>query len=477
MSDLDRRAFLKTLGLFGGAAAFSSLPLKENSKELTRIVREANANRSPALRNRPFWVKAADEITLGMGELRDDYDRWNPIKSQFGSFEKYVGEERAAELQKLEEERTIKWLKEGKPGYSLRDRALANAANLVNMVSGPFGGDDTGIQQWQAFPWTQGLRKQAAGSGVKYEAPPSIAARDVKRATRLFGGTLVGVTELDRRMVYSHHRGKPIVFEKTEKPYSDEEKYVIPERFNRVVVIANRMSPETHARSPRALNSAATRMGYSGMSWISGSTAEFIRGLGYEAVPVKNNFAQNVALAVRAGLGELGRTNRLITPEYGALVRLSAVFTDLPMQVDTPIDAGIAEFCVRCKKCAEACPSNALSFEDQPSFDKPEGYEWNNSGHKTWWPDQTKCYSYWQEATTGCGICHTVCPWSKKDRAWLHEFVKVTASATPAFDRFFRTMDDAFGYGVKNTDAEQEKWWELDLPDFGYDTSHGHRRV
>jgi len=475
---LSRREFLKTLGLFGGVTAFNFSVLQKNEAELAEIVKAANESRPAALYGRPFWVKQVSEVPLGMGVMTEEYKRFNPVKTQFGSFAKYVGEEKANELRALNGKNTAEWMKEGRPGYNLRDRAFANASNLLNMVSGPFGGDNVGIQSWQPMPWTMGLRKQAAELGVKYDVPPEIAARDVKAAARHFGSAITGITVIDKRLINSHHSsGREIVFEDAEQPYSDEEKFVIPNSFKYAITLASRMPVEAHLRTPSAISSGATRLGYSEMAWVSGNLAEFIRGLGYHAIPMKNDFCSTVAFGVLSGVGELGRTNRLVTPEYGTLVRLSVVLTDLPLAVDSPIDAGISQFCVRCKKCAEACPSGALSMEDEPTFDVPEGYEWVNPGHKAWWPDQRKCYSYWQEITTGCGTCFSVCPWSKKDKAWLHDMVKITAATTPAFDSFFRTMDDAFGFEVKNSDQEQDAWWELDLPEYGIDTTQGHRSV
>ncbi|MDX1601327.1 MAG: reductive dehalogenase [Anaerolineales bacterium] len=473
-SKLDRRSFIKALGVGSvGAVAAARYP-----REMRDIVTQANENRPKSLWDRPFWVKEVPEVTLGMGEMTDDYKRWNSVNDQFHSWAKYVGEAEAERIRTQGDKNFAEWLKQEKPGYALRDRALDNAANLVNMTSGPYGGDDTGIQSWQPMPWTMGMMAQTKELGVRYEAPPAIAARDVKAAARLFGSAITRVAELDRRLIHANHSNmRPIVFEDTEMPYSDDEKYVIPSRFNRVVVLAVRQSPETYARSPSPIGSAAVGIGYSEMSWTAGMVAEFIRGLGYHAIPAKNSFASTVAYAVISGVGELARTNRVVTPEYGGLVRLALVFTDLPLAIDSPIAAGISEFCVRCKKCAESCPSGALSYADYPSFEVPEGYQWVNPGHKAWWPAQTKCYSYWQEITTGCGICHAACPWVKKDQAWLHEMTKITAASTPIFDEFMRRMDDAFGYGVKNTDEEQLAWWDLDLPEYGMDTSQGHREV
>ena len=70
-------------------------------------------------------------------------------------------------------------------------------------------------------------------------------------------------------------------------------------------------------------------------------------------------------MAISAGLGELGRTNRLINPIFGGNVRIDGFLTDLPLAPDKPIDFGLQEFCKRCKKCAEACPSGSVSQADE----------------------------------------------------------------------------------------------------------------
>jgi reductive dehalogenase len=136
----------------------------------------------------------------------------------------------------------------------------------------------------------------------------------------------------------------------------------------------------------------------------------------------------------------------------------------LPLATDKPIDAGILEFCKNCKKCAEACPSEALSFDREPTWQTKGG--WNNPGHKAWFEDSTKCMTYWNtQAGTNCGICFSVCPFAKKDKAWIHSWVKAGASMKIAFvDNFFRSMDDAFGYGNKKN---SEEWWSLNLPEYG----------
>jgi epoxyqueuosine reductase len=139
--------------------------------------------------------------------------------------------------------------------------------------------------------------------------------------------------------------------------------------------------------------------------------SQFIRGLGYQAIPSLNDTAQSIPFAIDAGLGELGRTNKLITRDFGAAARLCKVFTDMPVSCDESISFGVAEVCRNCSACAKACPVKALSFDDEPGY-QTRG-PWNNPGHLAWFEDSFKCFEYWQTAGNGCGICLVVCPYTK----------------------------------------------------------------
>jgi len=72
--------------------------------------------------------------------------------------------------------------------------------------------------------------------------------------------------------------------------------------------------------------------------------------------------------AVSCGMGEIGRNNLLLTPEFGPHQRLCAILTEAPLEVDARRDL---KLCSGCDLCVKACPSGALSgdhYDVDPCF-------------------------------------------------------------------------------------------------------------
>ena len=450
---VTRRGLLKTAGLVAGAGA---IPIAGGAAA-------SIAQSGQSIHKRPWWVRTVDKPTLG--ETNEDFQRFGG-RNIFALYRPLKDEKEGEGAFKAEQEdkrkRIQDWIHDGKPGFSLRDRAIQDASwTVMRSARGPRS----------LLSWTRLRARSPEQLGVEpYSASPEEAANTVKAAARLFGAALVGIAPMNEKYVYQPQRGREIVFEDVEEPQVSKEKQTIPKRMKWVVSIAIQMDLDLIQRAPTAVGEGAASLGYSHCAFTVATLAEFIRGLGYQAIPSVNDTAASIPFAIDAGLGELSRTNRLITPEFGPCVRLCKVFTDLPMAYDKPIDFGVVEFCKRCKKCAEACPSGALSFDDEPSF-QIKG-PWSNPGHKAWFEDSYKCYQQWQNVTTGCSICFLACPYTKAAKAWIHDTVKAAASMAPAVDPFFRVMDDAFGYGEQH---DPDQWWEQDLPAFGIDSKRGNR--
>jgi len=95
------------------------------------------------------------------------------------------------------------------------------------------------------------------------------------------------------------------------------------------------------------------------------------------------------------------------------------------------------DFCVSCKKCADNCPSQAISFD----FPKRE------SNFERWTINHEACFTYWNITGTDCGKCIQVCPYSHPDNL-MHNVVRAGIQNSKLFSRVALKMDDLF-YGRK----------------------------
>jgi reductive dehalogenase len=441
-----------------------------------------------AVWRRPWWVRTVEKPTTEVDW--DGTERFDVMKVQQISWRKYVGEEEGKRLMKLSAERTREWLLEKKSGYTLRDRALTSGS-LSGTSPVTFRGT------WAELPTMGEIQREekerkshrvmAPGSmkppnfeemgTPRYEGSPEENSRLIRAAARHYGASQIGFVELNenhRKLIYARDGvdGKLIEFENIDEGYETEKKRVIPEKARWVIVFSVQMSEETlkvrDGGMSTAVSSATHSHTYGRGRNVMDSLQTFLHVLGYQGLSGTwyNGLGIAPALGAVAGLGEIGRTNQLISPEYGLHQRLFRLVTDLPLAVTKPIDAGIRDFCRVCKSCAEKCPSGSLSMETEPTW-TPAG-PWNNPGHKTWFENGPTCMSHWRESTVGCSTCYAVCPYGKKDISFIHAIVKATIARNPVFrdvvNNLMVRMDELFGY---QEPRDGNAWWDLNLPPFG----------
>ena len=103
-----------------------------------------------------------------------------------------------------------------------------------------------------------------------------------------------------------------------------------------------------------------------------------------------------------AGLGWIGKSALLITPEHGPRVRWGTVLTDAPLEAGRPM----SEMCQDCDACVAGCPAGAFTGR---AFDK--------AGPRSDIFAAEACYRYLskREPLPGaCGMCVYVCPFGRK---------------------------------------------------------------
>ena len=468
-STLSRREFMKALGLVATASSTVAVatPVFHDLDELITA--------DEASSKYPFWVSKRPLENPTMEIDWDMLQRFDASKCTNGGNQGYLqyvsAEDGAASLER-KEKRMSQWTMEGKPGFTLRDRALR--------------GSNGGVA---STPWTtpaSGSSSYMALGVPKWQDSPEVNSRMLRSALKFFGATLIGYSEFTQKiqkMIYTKQYSSPYkehVFEDVEDEYETATQVVIPMKKQLNIVTA--MSPcalENMKTAPGPLSSrAATGQASNIIGYAFNRAQTFLSALGYKCIAGDGNGIGALAgFANLCGTAEGGRRGDAVNPDFGMATRGQKFFTDLPLVPTQPIDAGIWRFCKTCKKCAEICPSGSISIEKEPTWDNI--YQWQCAGKKQYLFDGLSCQALRNEFGDECGLCMIACVFSKHSDASIHEFIKAVVSKTFVFNGFFTTMDNAFGYGTefnKNHNplngAFNQKaltWWDMELPTFGFD--------
>lgn len=113
-------------------------------------------------------------------------------------------------------------------------------------------------------------------------------------------------------------------------------------------------------------------------------------------------FSHKMAASL-SGLGWIGKSCLLITPDRGPRVRWGTILTDAPLKTGTPTEVK----CRECTKCVEACPAQAFTGRNfVPS--EPRETRMIVERHIQFCTERGE--SIGKDA---CGICVYVCPFGK----------------------------------------------------------------
>ena len=328
-----------------------------------------------------------------------------------------------------------------KPGYRLKDQSVVNAAWYLDNEFGVSGSGEI-----YAWAWNGKYVFPRVPEGCQVDDPdPVRLTGEVKKAARFFGASMVGIGKLDHRWLYDSYYY-----------YSRDGiksgKIELPNEYQSAIVIGIEMDYDAIGTSPAHPSSATTGLAYSEMARVAAMVAQFIRGLGFMAIPSGNDTACSIPIAIDAGFGELARNGLLITPEFGPRVRLAKVFTDMPLVPDKPISFGVWDFCKICGKCAEHCPSKSIMF-GEPSA-TPINVS-NRSGVLKWHINAESCLKWWAVNGTDCSNCIRVCPFNKPPGR-LHDLVRWGIRNLPYLNRLYLWGDDLLKYGDKK---DPENFW------------------
>lgn len=111
--------------------------------------------------------------------------------------------------------------------------------------------------------------------------------------------------------------------------------------------------------------------------------------------------------AQRSGLGWIGKNGNLITRQHGSFYFIATLITDLILDYDDPF---AKDYCGSCRRCIDACPTNAIQENKVIDGSKCISY-FTIELKEQLIPDEMQ--GKFKDWVFGCDICQDVCPWNR----------------------------------------------------------------
>jgi reductive dehalogenase len=284
----------------------------------------------------------------------------------------------------------------------------------------------------------QGTRHKLQPTGFGGDlSDPKRNAEATKALGYYLGADFVGICAAEPWMYYSHDDvdGHPI------------DAY---HRFAVVMLIDQGFETMEGASGDDWISASQSMRAYLRGAEIAGIMAAHFRRAGFSSRSHSNAHSEVIhnGAIVMSGLGEVSRIgDTLLNPFIGPRSKSIVLTTDLPLEVDRPIDFGLQDFCAQCRKCARECPCNAITFGPKVMF----------NGYEIWKADVEKCtrYRVTQKRGSACGRCMKMCPWNREDTVEARRLVELSINVPSARAAIIK-MDDELQNGKRNL---IKKWW------------------
>ena len=218
-----------------------------------------------------------------------------------------------------------------------------------------------------------------------------VTSKDIKAAAKRLGADIVGIGSIDR-----WHTA----------PIQMDPKQIMPNAKSIIALGFRVMRGSLRGVEEGTYFSNYSARGYGGLTYLYMpmtviNLSKMIEDEGYEAVPMghqsdwraidnlgymKENFSRPVAPGKAApdvminlriagflcGIGEIGYSKMLLTPEFGPRVRVGIIITDMELEPDPIMEPGT--LCNRCMACVRECPGGCIPA-DRTIKENVGGYE------------------------------------------------------------------------------------------------------
>ncbi|MDR3063294.1 MAG: metalloregulator ArsR/SmtB family transcription factor [Methanobrevibacter sp.] len=170
--------------------------------------------------------------------------------------------------------------------------------------------------------------------------------------------------------------------------------------YENVIILAIEMDERIIKTNPGELAKNLNKEFYAKFSKITENLSEYleIKGFKTEIAYPNEKLLDLPPLGQKAGLGYVGQSGLLITPEFGSKIKLSGILTSIDNSIFNKTANNhkwIKEQCKDCGECIENCESKALVKKDKDYIAELS---------------QSKCIG----SKEGCTYCIEKCPFNEK---------------------------------------------------------------
>jgi len=187
-------------------------------------------------------------------------------------------------------------------------------------------------------------------------------------------------------------------------------------QYPNAIVLTMEMGKEIIEATPGSEAKKLNDSAYEKFGKISYKLSDYLRENGYatEVAHPYGGIVKFSLLGQKAGLGWIGQSGLLISPELGPRQKISAIFVsiaNLPIKGNNE-HSWITDYCEKCGKCIKACPEKAIIEKE------------TCSGEKETEMVQELCIG----CSEGCTYCIEGCPFEQKEYTHIKErFDKMNA--------------------------------------------------